>query len=283
MIEFVPAVEPPAASESAECWWFAFRTGELLLVEDETGALHPPLTADPATLDLAVVRRQYLGTIDGVASWAAELDSNTPGPRIGSFYGLRALFGVLSETLYAVAGRAAQLVAWGRNHRFCGRCASPTELVTGERARRCPVCGLMAYPRISPAIIVLIEKDEHILLARGHQFPAGRFGIIAGFVEAGESLEEAVAREVAEEVGLALRNVRYWGSQPWPFPHNLMVGFRAEWASGEIAIDPGEVAEAGWYGLAALPNIPPKLSIARRLIDAWAAERGEVIPDGASW
>ncbi len=283
MERFVPAVDPPPKVAASDGWWFAFRPGELLLIEGDDGALRPPRTADPVTLGLAVIRRQYLGTLDDVPTWSAELEPDAPQPVGGSFHGLRSLFGRFPETLYAVAGRAAQIVAWERDHRFCGRCGTATEHVPGERARRCPDCGLTAYPRVSPAIIVLIEKDDRILLARGHQFPAGRFGIVAGFVEAGESLEEAVAREVAEEVGVTLRDVRYWGSQPWPFPHNLMVGFQARWAAGEIAIDPGELAEAGWYGLDDLPNIPPKLSIARRLIDDWAARRGRVIPEGASW
>ena len=281
MDRFVPAVEPPPEAAAREGWWFAFREGELLLIEAAEG-LAPPRAADPAA-GLAVIRRQYLGAIGDVPVWSAELDPAAPLPGTGSLHGLRALFGVLPDALYALAGRAAQIVAWERDHRFCGRCGTPTEPVRGERARRCPACGLTAYPRVSPAVIVLIEKGETILLARGHRFPEGRFGIVAGFVEAGESLEEAVAREVAEEVCIELRNVRYWSSQPWPFPHNLMLGFQAEWAAGEIAIDPNELAEAGWYGLDDLPNIPPKLSIARRLIDDWAERRGRTIPDEAGW
>ncbi len=280
---FVPAVEPPPDAADREGWWFAFRQGDLFLVEGADGALLPVRARDPAALGLAIVRRQYLGTIAGHPCWSAELDAAAGNPPEPGFHGLRTLFGRLPETFYAVAGRAAQIVAWERDHRFCGRCATATAPVLGERARRCPECGLTAYPRVSPAVIVLIEKGDRILLARGHHFPSGRFGIVAGFVEAGESLEEAVAREVAEEVGLHLRDVRYCGSQPWPFPHNLMVGFRAEWAAGDIAIAPSELAEAGWYGLDDLPNIPPKLSIARRLIDDWAARHGRVIADEASW
>ena len=278
---FVPAVESPPGAGDREGWWFAFRQGDLLLADAGDGELLPILTRDPDDHGLTVVRSQYLGTLAGRPCWSAEIDADAETPAGLRFHGLRTLFGRLPETLYAVAGRAAQIVAWDRDHRFCGRCATPTEPVPGERARRCPECGLTAYPRVSPAVIVLIEKGDRILLARGHQFPSGRFGIVAGFVEAGESLEEAVAREVAEEVGLELRDVRYWGSQPWPFPHNLMVGFRAEWAANEIVVDPSELAEAGWYGLEDLPTIPPKLSIARRLIDDWAARRGQTIPEEA--
>ncbi|MFM9105549.1 MAG: NAD(+) diphosphatase [Chloroflexota bacterium] len=144
--------------------------------------------------------------------------------------------------------------------------------------------GPLAYPRISPAVITLIERGDAILLARGVNFPPGRFGIIAGFVEPGETFEEAVQREVAEEVGIQLADVAYFASQPWPFPHGIMVGFTARWAGGELAPDPAEIAEAGWFTIDVLPNIPPRLSIARRLIDNWALERhGVRLPETASW
>jgi NAD+ diphosphatase len=191
--------------------------------------------------------------------------------------GLRSLHGRVPDEVFALAGRAAQIVAWDRDHQYCGRCGTPTERVPGERARQCSNCGLISYPRLSPAIIVLIERGEEILLARGHQFPPGRFGIVAGFVEPGEALEEAVEREIREEVGVEVRDITYFGSQPWPFPHGIMIGFRAQHAAGDISLDDGELAEAGWYTIENLPNVPPKLSIARRLIDAWAAERGVVI------
>lgn len=283
---FAPGVEAPLTAASEPGWWFAFRDGELLVGSDDSD-LRPPFAADFADLGfpsgVEEPERQFLGQVDGSACWSLELPAGTKPPLGWRFVGLRALFGQLPDPLYAVAGRAAQIVAWRRDHRFCGRCGTLTEGVSGERARRCPSCGLVSYPRVSPAIIVLVERDDRILLARGHGFPNGRFGIVAGFVEAGESLEEAVHRELAEEVGIRVRDLTYFSSQPWPFPHNLMVGFRARWASGEIAIDPSELAEAAWYGLEDLPNIPPKLSIARRLIDDWAARRGAIIPDTASW
>jgi NAD+ diphosphatase len=198
-------------------------------------------------------------------------------PEISSLSGLRALYDTLSESHYAIAGRAAQIVAWDRDHQHCGRCGDSTERVMGERGRRCARCNLTAYPRVSPAIIVLIERDDRILLARGRAFVPRRFGIIAGFVEPGESLEEAVRREVREEVGIELSDIDYFGSQPWPFPHGIMIGFRAAHLRGEITLGDGELAEAGWYGRDDLPEIPAKLSIARRLIDDWAIRRGFAI------
>jgi len=186
------------------------------------------------------------------------------------FVDLFQLWGRVDETRWRLAGRAVQLVEWGRTHRYCGRCGTPTEPATGERARRCPACGLLAFPRLAPAVIVLVERsDGRALLARNVNFPGTMFSCLAGFVEPGETLEDAVRREVAEEVGVELGAVRYWGSQPWPFPHSLMIGFVAEWASGEIVCQADEIAEARWFTPDELPDIPPGISIARRLIDDW--------------
>ena len=171
---------------------------------------------------------------------------------------------------WRLAGRALQLVEWERTHRYCGRCGTLTEPAGGERARRCPHCGLSAFPRLAPAVITLVERaDGRALLARNVNFPGGMFSCVAGFVEPGETLDEAVRREVTEEVGVELGEVRYWGSQPWPFPHSLMIGFTAEWASGEITCQEGEIAEARWFAPGELPAIPSEISIARRLIDDW--------------
>jgi NAD+ diphosphatase len=170
-----------------------------------------------------------------------------------------------------------QLVEWARTHRFCGRCGEPTQLADGERAMRCPACRLLAFPRLSPAMITLVTRgpagpDQEALLARGAQWTRPMYSCLAGFVEPGESLEDAVVREVHEEVGITVRSPRYVGSQPWPFPNSLMVGFRAEYESGEIVCDPREIADAGWYHRDELPPTPPSISIARKIIDAWISE-----------
>ena len=276
---FVPAVDPPEdPGTSRSAWWFAFRGAELLVVGGADDAtVEVPMLAEIAAADLGPVRRQYLGALSGRDCWSIELGADVEAPAGMAFEGLRALYGRLDERRYALAGRAAQIVAWDRDHQFCGRCGTPTEPVPGERARRCPRCGLTSFPRLSPAVIVLIERGETILLARGRQFPEGFYGIIAGFVEPGESLEEAVRREVREEVGIEIADLRYFGSQPWPYPHALMIGFTARHAAGEIRLDGRELAEAGWFGIDTLPRIPQKLSIARRLIDAWAVRQGREI------
>ena len=280
-IAFVPAIEPPtealrpgSGDPVGRC--FALSGQNLLVWEPDSHALRIPHWDDLRRHDLAALRWQYLGTLDGEPCWSAELVGGATPPDTG-LVGLRELYGRVPEVVYALAGRAAQIVAWERDHQFCGRCGAAAERVPGERAMRCPDCHLSAYPRVSPAIITLIERGDRILLARSPSFVPGRYGIIAGFVEPGESLEEAVRREAREEVGIELAHIDYFGSQPWPFPHGIMVGFRASHLHGEIQFPDGELEDAGWFGLENLPDIPAKLSIARRLIDDWAARRGAII------
>ena len=190
--------------------------------------------------------------------------------------GLRALFTVLDDAQFAVAGRALQLVAWDRTHQYCGRCGTPTVAKRDERVRVCPACKLSAYPRVAPAIMALVRRERQLLLARSPHFPAGMYSALAGFVEPGESLEQCLAREVHEEVGVRVNNIRYFASQPWPFPHSLMIAFVCEWASGEVRPQPAEIDDANWFDVLQLPKLPSRISIARRLIDAVSAEiRGE--------
>ena len=186
-----------------------------------------------------------------------------------AFVPLRSLFGVMDEALLGLASRAAQLAEWARTHRFCGHCANPMQLANGERAFKCPACGMVAYPRISPAMMVLIKKGDHILLAKHVGSPTARFTALAGFVEAGESIEECIHREVFEEVGLRVKDLQYFGSQSWPFPHSLMVAFTAEYAGGEVTPQTSEIAEARWFGPHDVqPEPPPGVSISNRLLTA---------------
>ena len=264
------AVSGPAAAG----WWFVFR-GRELLVGSEGEALRLPLAADPAELSLEPLRVLELEPVQGVAAWAAEAPAEWEPPAGMELRGLRATWGLLGEPLFRMAGRAVQLVDWDRTHRFCGFCAAPTQVRAWERARECPACGLVAYPRLSPAVIMLVRDGDRLLLGRHAGLAPGMYSTLAGFVEPGESLEEAVAREVREETGVEVRDVRYFGSQPWPFPNSLMIGFTAEYAGGELAVDRAELEDAGWFEPDALPTVPPPLSIARQLIDAFLAELRE--------
>ncbi|MCZ2722145.1 NAD(+) diphosphatase [Marinomonas sp. 15G1-11] len=171
------------------------------------------------------------------------------------------------EAGYYLLSRSRQLATWDADHQFCGRCGTSfNKRHDTEHTKICPKCNLRHYPRISPCVIVAIRKENQILLARGIHSPPNRFSNIAGFVEAGESLEQAVVREVNEEVGIEVTNIQYTSSQPWSFPHQLMVGFLADYVSGEIIAAPGEIAEAGWYNIDQLPPIPPPATISGQII-----------------
>jgi NAD+ diphosphatase len=265
---FEPAVSHPERP-SATAWWFAFRGSELLV--EENGALASiPCLPDPA----AAGPRHYLGRCGELDCWALGLEEGAAAPPGSGFRGLRSLYGVLSDDHWALAGRAFQVVEWERTHRFCGRCGNETEDAAPERARRCAACGHLAFPRLSPAVIVLVRRGREMLLARGRAFAGPFYSVLAGFVDPGESLEEAVAREIREEVGIEVTAIRYFGSQSWPFPHSLMIGFTAEYAGGEITVDEAEIVDAGWFTAERLPQLPGKLSIARALVDAFLGESG---------
>jgi len=256
--------------------------GTDVLVEESAGppALLPAARADAILKELTgapgAVEAIALGRFGGRDCFGA---GASPALRAASPAGLRfvpvrALLGAVSEAALEAVGRAIALVEFEALHRFCGRCAVATEPVAGERARRCPSCRASFHPTIPPAVIVLVERDDgRILLARNAGFPPGLFSAVAGFVEVGESLEQAARREVAEEVGVQIDALRYFDSQPWPFGRSLMIGFFARYAAGEIAADGSEIVEARWFPPDGLPILPPPVSIARRMIDAWTAQR----------
>jgi NAD+ diphosphatase len=215
----------------------------------------------------------WVGELDGQPCWAFDSGADAGADDEGAPHtDLMTLFGSVDEATWAAAGRAVQLVEWRRNHRFCGRCGTATEESDSERSRCCPSCGSLAFPRLAPAVIALVERaDGRALLARNSRWPTNMYSCLAGFVEPGESVEDALRREIHEEVGIRVGRVRYWGSQPWPFPHSLMLGFHAEYLDGEIDCDGEEIADAGWYAADGLPSLPGRISIARRLIDDWLA------------
>jgi NAD+ diphosphatase len=255
-VPFTPLTDPPTGHPpDGPALVVAVHQGTVFVVDDQA----------PAT-------GLFLGTLDGRHCWAVDV-ADEDDVDTDLFKDLRLLWGALDEVTWTLAGRAVQLVEWQRTHRFCGRCAAATEPARGERARRCPACGLLAFPRLAPAMITLVERDDgRVLLARNKNFGIPMFSLLAGFVEPGETLEGAVDREVHEEVGVVVDDIRYWGSQPWPFPHSLMIGFRARYVSGELVLQEDEIAEAGWFAHDDLPMVPPTMSIAGRMIEAWIAE-----------
>ena len=281
---------PPGTSGGAQPFempghWFVFR-GDQLLVEIGPPSPHPPddprVAARPSWARLPLqksnidhnrlrsgaLRTLYLGRLGGIDCWGAELPADIPPPAGTSWAGLRALFSVLPDAHFALAGRALQLLDWDRSNQFCGRCGARTDAKPEERARICPACRLPAYPRIAPAVMALVRRERQLLLGRSPHFPAGMYSALAGFVEPGETLEQCLAREVEEEVGIRVSRIRYFASQPWPFPHSLMIAFVCDWESGEIRPQAGEIEAADWFDVLQLPKLPSKISIARRLIDA---------------
>ncbi len=254
--------------------YLGVRGGEVLVDEIADG-VHLPAEPPPGTQHL-------IGSLGDRPCVAIDVDPDFAQSGTLRWVSLRRLYGRVADPLWIIAGRAEQIVAWDRTHRFCGRCATPTEPSAGDRSRRCPACGLSVYPRIAPAVIVLVTRgahDEEALLAWGHQRPEPFFSTLAGFVEPGEDLETAVRREVREETGIEITGVRYFGSQPWPFPHQLMVGFLARYAAGEIRVQPEEIREARWFRPADLDGVKTSrgpMSIAGWMIEHWVAAQAPV-------
>ncbi|MBM4338861.1 MAG: NAD(+) diphosphatase [Deltaproteobacteria bacterium] len=275
--KFISGIVPPKEL-SDPAWWFIFQENKLLIYQ-KTESIILPFLMDLNELDLSVLRQNYLGKLNNHHCYACEAVDGTTPPAGMTFEGLRQVYGRLDEDLFWIAARAVQIVDWDRTHEFCGRCGVPLKLKTTERAKECPQCNLLHFPRLAPAIIVLVERGQELLLARSRHFLPGMYSVLAGFVEPGESLEEAVVREVKEEVGVDIKNIKYFGSQPWPFPHSLMIGFTATYASGEISLNDSEIEDAGWFTVNKLPRIPGKISIARKLIDGFLAKQGSIFED----
>lgn len=266
-MEFEPGVNEPSLTGQAANW-FAFINGKMVVLDGEVK--NPiPYFEDPEQVGLKIVRRLYLGKFRGEHCFAVAIDPHAELPMGLVCVELRSLLVRLPENWFMLAGRAQQLLDWDCNHRFCGRCGTPTQYHPQDRATQCPHCGLLQYPRISPCIIVLVSRGNQVLLARSPKFPPGLFSTLAGFIEPGETLEMALSREVYEEVGVKIHRVQYIASQPWPFPNSLMVGFHAQYHSGDIKVDGQEIVEAAWWSVDELPMIPPPGTISRRLIDAY--------------
>ena len=248
-------------------YFLRYQQQVLLAATPEPEHVFPRVCADNFSLTAPPL---LIGQWQGAPCYAADFEV-LPENLTGQWSDLRPIFGIAGMEAFALAARASQLLDWQKNHRFCGHCATPTQKSGTEFSVRCPACGLTAYPKISPVAMVLISRGDELLLARSPHFKPGVFSALAGFVEAGETLEACAVREVREEVGVEITNLRYFQSQPWPFPDSLMLAFFADYVSGEITPDPREIEAAAWFPRTALPLLPDPLSIARRLIDAACA------------
>lgn len=268
----------PSRNSLEDGYWFLFRKGGLVVRGAE--GRDPDILKrelrfrDPALEDMGsrVRRAHYFGTLGKISCFTGEVDSDgefTPG---FSSVDLRKLFGKIPVDFMTAARFAAHLLHWDRNARYCGCCGSPNRDKEDERAKICPSCGNISYPRLSPAVIVAILDGKRILLAHNKRFMAPVYSLIAGFVEMGEDLETCVAREVEEEVGVKVKNIRYFGSQPWPFPDSLMAGFIADYAGREVRVDTKELVDAKWFSPPDMPNLPPSDSIARRILTWYEQE-----------
>ena len=260
------AALPKALAAATLC--FVWREDKMLACNSEPPTL--PTFADVARLGVDGARH-YLGQYQGIDCIALRVDADVPEPEGWQWRGLRSLFLQIPDPLLALAGRASQVIEWDRTHRFCGRCGTPTLDKPDERAKLCPACGYVVYPRVSPAMMVLVTRGRELLLARANRFPAATYSALAGFVELGESIEDCIHREVREEVGIEIDRLRYFASQSWPFPHSLMIAFNAEYVSGEARPCDDEIADVQWFTLDALPQLPGPVSISRKLIDATIA------------
>jgi NAD+ diphosphatase len=262
---FVAALTAP--DDLSAALWFAFCDDELLVVGD--GPATVPSGAVPPG---EVLRTRYLGAFAGRPCFAVEI-APAQVPTGMRFAGLRALYGRFDPELFELAGLAFQIQHWDRRYQHCPQCRGPLSAKPRERAKRCQSCAADFFPPVTPATITLVHDGSRVLMTRQAHFPPGMFGLVAGFVEPGETLEACVRREVREETALEVDEVRYFGSQPWPFPHQLMIGFFARYAGGELQVDATELEHAQWFDVSELPRLPPKISIARALLDAWLAAR----------
>lgn len=259
---------PPARPEAGPALWLLFRNGEIL-VQEQTAGIALIVSDEAGMAHLKPYEPLYLGTLHGVPCLAREVSTEQVLPTGWRALALRALFGQVDEETYLLAGYASHLLHWQRESRYCPVCGQPLGAFIEQWSRHCSHCSYIGYPRISPAVLVLVYQGEQVLLA--HQPGWGtRYSILAGFVEPGESLEGCVQREVAEEVGVTIADITYAGSQPWPFPQQLMIAFTARYVSGEICPDQQEIDHAAWFRFDQLPNVPPLSSLSGRLIRTWA-------------
>ena len=255
-------------------YYFVFCKDDLLLLPLDDGSFTIPCQDEPPT-ELKPWTHVMSVSPMGDGTEVATYRLDTP-PTVSAFSPtpLRQSFYKLPRELYLKAGKCQELLYWDQNTKYCGICGAPMCMDT-DISKKCTECGKEVWPQLATAVIVLIHRGNEVLLVRARNFRTDFYGLVAGFVETGETLEEAVAREAMEETGISITNIRYFASQPWPYPCGLMVGFNADYVSGEIHLQQSEIAKGGWFTRDNLPNIPEKLSIARMLLDNWLMEKKE--------
>jgi len=259
------AVEPLNRTDQA--YYFIFSNNDILVAGDSPERLSIPCIHEKAAAEMMLDGIRFFGRYGDTDCYCARILSKNLPDRY-KLVNLRALYGKVDMDFWSISGYARQIHDWNLNFQFCGRCGQKTRVEKSEHARVCQGCRLVSYPRISPAIITAVIKDHRILLARGINFPnKNMFSVLAGFVAPGETLEDCVRREIFEESGIRVKQIRYFKSQSWPFPDSLMIGFTAEYAGGSISIDTTEILEAGWFTKDNLPLIPGKQSLAGELIE----------------
>lgn len=257
---------PPQGTESDRAYWFIYQKRDIVLYRWDN-ELHVPKADHFPEVGGKAIAQFYLGQLDGINCYAAEIAGDVTLPVDFQAIGIRHVYDKLGDDTFFTTGYGYQLIHWNRTSRFCGRCGVEQQLQTNETAKQCPNCKLVLYPRISPAVIMSVTKGDKILLAHNARVKRSFYSVLAGFVEPGETLEDCVRREIKEEVNLEVKNIQYYGSQPWPFPDSLMIGFTSEYASGEVKLEEEELDDYGWFAADELPEIPGKISISRALID----------------
>jgi NAD+ diphosphatase len=269
--KYMPQMSPFQPSpDSLAGWWFFTSDGQVLSIEQGARLPFGQFQELPIAAEL-LVQAEYFGDYEAEPCYRLELEGQ-PDIGLGDWVALRDLMSQTPQGLFMMAGRAIQHQTFLKTHKYCGQCGSPLERVNWELAMQCHACGFRAYPRLSPSIIVAVSRGDELLLAchRRHQHSEPRlYTVLAGFAEPGETLEQCVAREVFEEVGLKVRNIRYFGNQPWPFPHSMMIAFQAEYDCGDINLDRRELVDANWFKPDNFPALPSDGTIARKLIRAF--------------
>lgn len=268
---FKKLTSPPVGTETDKAYWFIFQKRDIVLYRWDN-KLHIPRADHFPDLGSDATSQFFLGQVEGINCYAATIENDIVLPPDFQVISLRHVYDTLGDDFFFTAGYGYQLIHWNRTSQFCGRCGTETKVKDGETAKECPICKLIVYPRISPAVIMSVTKEDKILLAHNARAKHGFYSVLAGFVEPGETLEDCVRREIKEEVNLDVKNIKYYGSQPWPFPDSLMIGFTSEYAGGKVKLEEAELDDYGWFAADELPQIPGKISISRALIDHFVTQ-----------